>query len=108
MARWLEILASYNFEIKHRPGKQHGNADGLSRRPCTDCKVCSRKELKEKYDSDDDNSCRLKAMRPLESSFVFSEKVNCENATEGISGSIVDLQKRSYMHKRMIILLRSH
>ena len=33
LARWLERLADFNYEIQHRPGKSHGNADGLSRRP---------------------------------------------------------------------------
>ena len=32
VARWLEVLGSYNFDIEHRPGRYHGNADGLSRR----------------------------------------------------------------------------
>ena len=31
VARWIEQLAEYNFEIVHRPGKQHANADALSR-----------------------------------------------------------------------------
>ena len=34
-ARWLEILEEYDFRIEHRPGAKHGNADALSRRPCT-------------------------------------------------------------------------
>ncbi len=34
MARWMEILSQYNFNIEHRPGIRHGNADGLSRAPC--------------------------------------------------------------------------
>ena len=32
VARWLEILAQYDFEIQHRPGNKHNNADSLSRR----------------------------------------------------------------------------
>ena len=32
--RWQEMLQEYNFDIKHRPGNKHGNADALSRRPC--------------------------------------------------------------------------
>ncbi|CAH1257446.1 GIN1 [Branchiostoma lanceolatum] len=36
-ARWLLLLATYNFRIEHRPGARHGNADGLSRRPCDQC-----------------------------------------------------------------------
>jgi hypothetical protein len=31
IARWLQQLASFNFQIQHRPGKRHGNADRLSR-----------------------------------------------------------------------------
>ena len=37
LARWLEVLGSYDIEIIHRPGKSHLNADGLSRRPCSQC-----------------------------------------------------------------------
>ena len=32
-ARWLEKLQEYSFEIEHRPGHKHNNADALSRRP---------------------------------------------------------------------------
>ena len=31
--RWLEILASFDFTVKHRKGTLHGNADSLSRAP---------------------------------------------------------------------------
>ena len=37
LARWLQVLSEYQFDIIHRPGKQHGNADGLSRRSCRQC-----------------------------------------------------------------------
>ena len=37
VARWLEILGTYDFKIQHRPGLKHGNADALSRRPCSQC-----------------------------------------------------------------------
>jgi len=47
LARWSERLQQYNFEVCHRKGRMHGNADGLSRRPCleTKCKYCSRIEI---------------------------------------------------------------
>ena len=33
IARWLEIMSAYDFSVKYREGKRHGNADGLSRCP---------------------------------------------------------------------------
>ena len=33
VARWLERLQEYDFDIEHRPGKSHANADALSRKP---------------------------------------------------------------------------
>ena len=35
--RWLERLAEFDYQIVHRPGRKHGNADALSRRPCRQC-----------------------------------------------------------------------
>ena len=32
-ARWLEIMEEFDFNIEHRPGKGHGNADAVSRMP---------------------------------------------------------------------------
>ena len=37
VARWLERLAEYNYRVEHRPGRQHSNADSLSRLPCKQC-----------------------------------------------------------------------
>ena len=33
-ARYLNTLAEFDFEVKHRPGLLHSNSDALSRRPC--------------------------------------------------------------------------
>ena len=35
MARWLEILSQFNFKLEHRAGRNHLNADALSRIPCS-------------------------------------------------------------------------
>nr|VZI19671.1 unnamed protein product [Spirometra erinaceieuropaei] len=35
LVRWQEMLQEYHFTCTYRPGKQHGNADALSRRPTT-------------------------------------------------------------------------
>ena len=47
-ARWLDLLAEYNFQIRHRAGVAHRNCDALSRRPCerdtsVECKQCRPK-----------------------------------------------------------------
>ena len=37
MARWMETLAEFDFEIEHRPGLLHSNVDGVSRQFCKQC-----------------------------------------------------------------------
>ncbi|KAJ8365020.1 hypothetical protein SKAU_G00138510 [Synaphobranchus kaupii] len=54
VARWLEQLQGYDFEIRHRAGRLHGNADALSRRPCAaqECCYCSRQEERDQVSPD--------------------------------------------------------
>jgi len=46
--RWLNLIAEYVIEIRHRPGRVHSNSDTLSRRPCErnsggkECQQCLR------------------------------------------------------------------
>eukprot|EP00112_Aurelia_sp_Birch-Aquarium-sp1_P012429 Seg2613.2 transcript_id=Seg2613.2/GoldUCD/mRNA.D3Y31 product="Transposon Ty3-G Gag-Pol polyprotein" protein_id=Seg2613.2/GoldUCD/D3Y31 len=35
-ARWISEIQAYDFDVIHRPGKLHGNADALSRYPVKD------------------------------------------------------------------------
>ena len=44
MARWLHTLHQFQFTIIHRAGRDHGNADGLSRAPTDPCRQCTRVE----------------------------------------------------------------
>lgn len=37
LARWLEKVQEFDFDIVHRKGTLHSNADGLSRCPCSQC-----------------------------------------------------------------------
>ena len=37
LARWISTLAEFNYEVEHRPGKKHINADSMSRMPCHQC-----------------------------------------------------------------------
>jgi len=52
IARWLEILSAYDFAVEYRPGKKHGNADGMSR--CPNPRDCQCSEV------DDMESLRCK------------------------------------------------
>ena len=47
VARWLETLSEFQYKLEHRAGRQHGNADGLSRQACVDCKQCRRIEQRD-------------------------------------------------------------
>jgi hypothetical protein len=40
-ARWISTLDTYNFEIQHRKGSLHVNADALSRRCCREKCECT-------------------------------------------------------------------
>lgn len=56
IARWLQRLQEYQFQIQHRRGSKHNNADALSRRPCIeDCRHCQKVEGNESLFAD----CRL-------------------------------------------------
>ncbi|GBM06340.1 hypothetical protein AVEN_121382-1 [Araneus ventricosus] len=47
IARWIQSLQEYDFEIQHLKGTFYGNADALSRRPCKEsCKQCRNAEKK--------------------------------------------------------------
>ena len=32
VARWLEILLEFKYQVEHQPGAKHRNVDGLSRK----------------------------------------------------------------------------
>jgi hypothetical protein len=47
-ARWMARLSLFDFDLEHRKGTAHGNADGLSRRPLVPCrKACVRPDCPE-------------------------------------------------------------
>ena len=39
------ITEEYDYDIMHRPGTQHGNADALSRRPCAQCGLKDEEDI---------------------------------------------------------------
>ena len=48
--RWVHDLAGYDFELRYRPGKQNGDADGLSRNPIPNDIETLERECTEKCD----------------------------------------------------------
>ena len=50
-ARWIETLSICDLEVEHRQGRNHGNADGLSRLPCDNCH-CKLSEKKDQFEDD--------------------------------------------------------
>jgi hypothetical protein len=75
LARWLEELSQYNMEIQHRPGRNHANADALSRLPHTYSAADTEMAVHLK-----DLSCRgcQKCTKAHESWNTFTETVNDE------------------------------
>lgn len=47
MASWVQELGTYDFEVVHRPGKMHANADRLSRGLCKQCGLIPGLETQE-------------------------------------------------------------
>jgi len=58
LSRWVTFMEYFDFDIRHRPGVRHGNADGLSRRPGAHLgdapRVCAVNELGADAPEDDD------------------------------------------------------
>ena len=85
LARWLEVLAQFDFQIIHRPGNKHSNADALSRipdrippcncyeagtkledLPCGGCHYCTRAHNQwERFDLDFDDVVPIAVRHPL-------------------------------------------
>ena len=59
LARWIEVLQTYDLTIKFRAGKLHNNSDALSRRPCQSCNHCVKQE------TTDQNQAQVKGTSPV-------------------------------------------
>ena len=70
IARWLQQLGPYTFQIQHRVGKRHGNADALTRMSSGDntCKQCKRDVTKDTSDRIYRNSDELRNTENCEES----------------------------------------
>ena len=73
LARWLAKLQQFHFDIIHRPGAQHGNADGLSccpqceRGSCAPITNTSHSDPEQPYANSCEGSSLDSELTPLES-----------------------------------------
>ena len=78
IARWLEIMSQYDFELEFRAGKSHGNADGLSRCPNPrDC-TCNEVDTLEEMQCHPCSKCRKRAIDMCSS---WNLHTQCETET---------------------------
>ena len=61
IARWLEILAPFDFEIQHRPDKKHENVDAFSQIPCKQCGRHAQEVLVQSLTTSTENAKWLEA-----------------------------------------------
>ena len=91
VARWLEILAEYDFKVVHRPGPQHTNADALSRVPCRQC------DYRADFEEEDGDVPEVSTISP--SSWFPSRDVeelkSSQNADSALRQMITWLSKKS-------------
>ena len=130
MARWIEILAQFDFVIEHRAGKKHANADALSRiscdpdtcecydnisivddLPCGGCNTC-RKRHREWSDFFDENdivplsSKKVNVIHDLNSdSSSKNESINCDKATATNSADFIDSNSGNVLCHVMVIVI---
>ena len=74
VARWILRLEEYDYEIQHRQGLKHNNADALSRRPCLSqhCKYCDRLESKEAANTPNQENFVVEAEETKEFPIMFA------------------------------------
>ena len=102
VARWLERMAEFDFELEHRPGTKHGNADGLSRIKCENCKQCNRIEKRDGGPSHSDiaattqDRLMTEINRPL-SSDITERPIVCVAQTTDLA--CIQQQKPNHLEK---------
>jgi len=81
LARWLQQIQQYDFEIIRRKGCLYSNAHGWSRRPCEGNNYCCKQESKEGeiieriiFNSEQINRLETRAVERLDIKKVFFRK----------------------------------
>ena len=99
LARWLQKLQEYQFEVVHRRGRNHQNADSLFRLPCTQCgRDTHHAEDVQLQVSEQDLQCDIKQEQLEDPAFCFVLKA-IEN---GNKPSTSELSGRSREEKKLV------
>lgn len=102
LARWLETLQDYDFEIRHRSGRLHANADALSRRPCEaeQCRYCQRVEDR------DTAKPMVSALQPISPDEESGPHVTAQTTTDNDGLETIDLQQLQLDQSQDLVLSR--
>ena len=87
VSRWLDTLAKFHFEIEYRAGKDHANADGMSRAPHIRDQPFSIEELGTDSPEYDDDNFGLNAVLPMDhydELVTIRELKRCQQADEDL------------------------
>ena len=89
MARWLHALHQFQFLIVHRAGKDHCNADHLSRVPSSPCRHCTHpncppadvvtESVDQPFDSESTGSSEDSDLIPIHSGEDWLDYKQCKN-----------------------------
>ena len=107
MARWLHALQQFQFSIVHRPSRDHGNVDGLSRVPSSLCRQCTRPDcppsdvvtesINQPFDSESTGSSEDSDLVPIHSGedwvALLDDDLSQSAAISGDSFKISAIQK---------------
>lgn len=104
MARWIQKLQQYDFETEHRVGRQHLNADALSRRPCSDndCHYCERKEIREHKNREEELQCSENPDELCQAGLVIRNLTSLESV-EDLSLEDIEKAQKSDPEIRLIL-----
>ena len=91
-SRWVEQLEEYDYIIEHRPGRAHGNADGMSRKPAPPCRQCG-------WDSESPNERWQRAEQEREERVQNTMQLRAVNHTEQPREIVVSNDKQDSMEQ---------
>ena len=101
VARWIQRLQEYDFDIQHRPGLKHNNADALSRLPCLSlhCKHCDRLESKDRAVAPTEIKLPAQEVVPVE----YVTPVRITGTTPLTTDSVLDVGRYADLRDRQLL-----